>query len=82
MQTIKSSSGYPLTLLTGFVTSDSAQVLYKTTDFYSPQHERSIFWKDDTIAIDWPDVGGAPILSSKDSSAPSLEAAEIPDFRS
>ena len=67
----------------GFVvTSDSAQVLYKTTDFYSPQHERSIFWRDDTIAIDWPDLGGTPILSSKDLSAPSLEAAEVPDFRS
>ena len=66
----------------GFVvTSDSAQVLYKTTDFYSPQHERSIFWKDDTLAIDWPDFGGAPTLSPKDSSAPSLEAAEVPDFR-
>ena len=67
----------------GFVvTSDSAQVLYKATDFYSPEHERSIIWNDETAAIDWPDFGMAPILSSKDADAPSLSVAELPSFNS
>jgi dTDP-4-dehydrorhamnose 3,5-epimerase len=39
----------------GFVTlSDTAEFLYKTTDFYSPEHEQSIVWNDETIAIKWP----------------------------
>ena len=67
----------------GFVvTSDAAQVLYKATDFYSPEHERSIIWSDETIAIDWPDLGMAPILSSKDAEAPNLSVAELPSFNS
>ena len=67
----------------GFVvTSDSAQVLYKATDFYSPAHERSIIWNDETAAIDWPDFGMAPILSTKDADAPSLSVAELPSFNS
>ena len=66
----------------GFVvTSESAQVLYKATDFYSPQHERCIIWKDDTIAIRWPDIRMPPTLSAKDAQAPSLEEAEIPNFK-
>lgn len=65
----------------GFVvTSDSAQVLYKATDFYSPQHERSIIWSDDTIGIRWPDIGMPPTLSAKDAGALSLRQAETPDF--
>lgn len=67
----------------GFVvTSDSAQVLYKATDFYSPAHERSIIWSDETIAVSWPDFGACPILSTKDAKAPKLDAAEIPHFKS
>lgn len=62
------------------VTSESAQVLYKATDFYSPQHERSIIWNDDTIGIAWPDIIMPPNLSAKDAQAPSLERAEIPNF--
>ena len=54
------------------VTSDSAQVLYKATDFYSPVHERSIIWNDADIAINWPDIGAMPSLSLKDAEAPSL----------
>lgn len=66
----------------GFVvTSDSAQVLYKATDFYSPQHERSIIWDDDTIGIAWPDIGMDPILSAKDSEAPNLSMARVPEFK-
>ena len=67
----------------GFVvTSDAAQVLYKATDFYSPEHERSIIWSDETIAIDWPDLGMTPTLSSKDAEAPNLSVAELPSFNS
>ena len=67
----------------GFVvTSDAAQVLYKATDFYSPQHERSIVWDDETIAISWPDIGVDPILSAKDSGAPNLGRAQVPYFKS
>lgn len=67
----------------GFVVmSDSAQVLYKATDFYSPEHERSIIWSDETIAIDWPDLGVEPNLSPKDVDAPNLRVAELPSFNS
>lgn len=67
----------------GFVvTSDTAQVLYKATDFYSPEHERSIIWNDETIAIAWPNLGMTPTLSSKDADAPNLSVAELPSFNS
>ena len=66
----------------GFVvTSQSAQVLYKATDFYSPDHERSIVWDDETIAIDWPDIGMSPILSAKDADASTLENADLPTYK-
>ena len=55
------------------VTSDSADVLYKTTDYYAPEHERSIRWDDPTLSIDWP-LDGAPGLSEKDRNAPLLSA--------
>lgn len=63
------------------VTSDSAQVLYKTTDFYSPEHERSIIWNDETIGIRWPKISVPTTLSAKDAAAPSLGEAEIPTFK-
>ena len=50
----------------GFLTlSDSAEFLYKTTDFYSPEHEQSILWDDETIGIKWPS-DFEPILANKD----------------
>ena len=50
----------------GFVvTSDSAEFLYKTTDYWAPEFERSILWNDPTIGIDWP-LDGEPLLSGKD----------------
>ena len=50
----------------GFYTlSESAEVLYKVTDFYSPQHERTLLWNDADVAIEWPLVG-EPIISAKD----------------
>lgn len=51
------------------VTSESADLLYKTTDYYAPEHERCVLWNDPTLGIDWPlaAVGGGPRLSAKDS---------------
>jgi dTDP-4-dehydrorhamnose 3,5-epimerase len=50
----------------GFLTlSDSAEFLYKTTDYYSPEHERCILWRDANIGIAWP-VEGQPLVSAKD----------------
>lgn len=50
----------------GFVVlSDSAEFLYKTTDYYAPEHERCIVWNDPSLAISWP-VTAAPQLSAKD----------------
>jgi len=54
------------------VTSSTAEFLYKTTDYYAPEYERSIAWNDPALAIDWP-IKGAPSLSAKDQQAPLLE---------
>ncbi|NET53919.1 MAG: dTDP-4-dehydrorhamnose 3,5-epimerase [Merismopedia sp. SIO2A8] len=61
----------------GFVViSDMAEVLYKATDFYAPQHERSILWNDPAIAIDLP-IEGEVTLSKKDAEAKLLADAEV-----
>lgn len=61
----------------GFVVlSDYAEFLYKTTDFYAPQHERSILWNDPDIGIDW-QIEGEPILSGKDKAGKLLQDAEV-----
>lgn len=49
------------------VLSDSADFLYKTTDYYDPEHEHHIAWDDPDLAINWPLMGAAPTLSDKDS---------------
>jgi len=59
------------------VLSEVAEVLYKTTDYYAPQHERSIVWNDPQIAIDWPLGDAQPILSAKDQAGQSLAEAEV-----
>ena len=62
------------------VTSDSADFLYKTTDYYAPEHERSIAWNDPAIGIDWPLAAHgieAPVLSEKDRAALPLVEAEV-----
>ena len=60
------------------VTSDSADFLYKTTDYYAPQFERSIAWNDPTLAVAWPDLGEPPTLSTKDQAgAPLLSAKDV-----
>jgi dTDP-4-dehydrorhamnose 3,5-epimerase len=62
----------------GFVvTSDSADFLYKTTDYYAPQFERSIRWDDPAIGIQWPPLSVAPALSAKDQQAVCLAEAEV-----
>ena len=48
------------------VMSDTAEFLYKTTDYYAPEHERCIAWNDPTLSITWPDLGEPPKLSAKD----------------
>jgi dTDP-4-dehydrorhamnose 3,5-epimerase len=53
------------------VTSATAEFLYKTTDYYAPEFERSIAWNDPALAITWP-IEGAPSLSAKDQQAPLL----------
>ncbi len=51
----------------GFVVlSETADFLYKTTEYYAPSHERCIAWNDPTLNIRWPDIGMAPLLSAKD----------------
>lgn len=63
----------PAGLAHGFlVTSDSADFLYKTTDYYAPECEGSLRWDDPELGIDWPLHGGAPTLSGKDAAAPLL----------
>ena len=65
----------PPGLAHGFlVLSESADFVYKTTDYYSPQHERSLAWNDPQLAIAWPDLGKAPVLSGKDLAGLSLAA--------
>lgn len=62
----------------GFLTlSDRAEFLYKTTDYYSPDHERSLRWNDPEIGISWPIGDAHPVLSAKDSQAPCLRDAEV-----
>jgi dTDP-4-dehydrorhamnose 3,5-epimerase len=61
------------------VLSESAEFLYKTTDYYAPQHERCLLWNDPALAIDWPleRLAGAPLqLSAKDQVGTALNAAE------
>lgn len=61
----------------GFVVlSENAEFLYKTTDYYAPEYERSIAWNDPDIAIEWPMPGG-PVLSAKDRAGQWLKDAEI-----
>ena len=60
----------------GFLTlSDTADVLYKASDYYDPASERSVVWNDPDIGIAW-DLAREPILSGKDAAAPPLAAAE------
>jgi dTDP-4-dehydrorhamnose 3,5-epimerase len=61
----------------GFVVlSESAEFLYKTTDYWAPQHERCIVWNDAGLAIDW-ELDAAPLLSAKDAQGAPFAVAEV-----
>ena len=63
----------------GFVVlSEVAELLYKATDFYAPEHERCIAWNDPAIGIRWP-LSGAPTVSAKDRAGVPLAEAELFD---
>ena len=58
------------------VLSEHAEVVYKTTDYYAPAHERALLWNDPALRLSWP-LQGPPILSAKDLEAPPLARAEL-----
>ena len=61
----------------GFVVlSDTAEFLYKTTDYWFPEHERSLVWSDPTVGINWP-TQTTPQLAAKDAAAVTLDKAEL-----
>jgi dTDP-4-dehydrorhamnose 3,5-epimerase len=63
-----------------YVLSESAQVIYKVTDYYAPQWDRSILWNDPQIGVEWPLLEGSPpILSDKDRHGKQLAEAELFD---
>ena len=60
----------------GFIVlSESAEVLYKATDYYAPEHERSLLWNDAAVGIEWP-YDGEPLLKPKDAAGTRLGDAE------
>ena len=62
----------------GFVAlEDSTDFLYKCTDYYAPEHDRSVLWSDPAIGIEWPLDGIDPTISAKDAAAPLLKDAEV-----
>ncbi len=68
----------PVGFAHGFlVTSDVAEFVYKTTDYYAPQHERSLLWNDPELHIEWPLAGVAPQLKQADAEARPLSMAEV-----
>ncbi len=64
----------------GFVVlSESAEFLYKTTDYYAPEHEQCIAWNDPVLNIQWPDLGEQPKLSAKDAAGNTWASAHFFD---
>ena len=62
----------------GFVVlSESAEFLYKTTDYWALEHERCIMWNDPELAIEWPALEGPPLLSKKDALGSPFSTAEV-----
>ena len=62
----------------GFVVlSEAAEFLYKTTDYWAPEHERCIRWDDSDLAIAWPAIAGGPLLSAKDGAGAAFVDAEV-----
>jgi dTDP-4-dehydrorhamnose 3,5-epimerase len=61
-----------------YVLSPEAEFIYKCTDYYAPQHERTLLWNDPAIAVDWPVLPGtSPMLSDKDARGLPLSTAEV-----
>ncbi len=56
--------------------SESVDFLYKTTDYWSPEHERTLLWNDPALGIAWP-LDGAPVLTAKDAAGTPLAQAEV-----
>ena len=80
-ETLSGSNHRMLWIPAGFahgflVLSETAEVLYKATEFYAPQHERTILWDDASIGIQWP-IAQAAILSPKDLAGASFAQAEV-----
>jgi dTDP-4-dehydrorhamnose 3,5-epimerase len=80
---LSAENKYQLWIPPGFahgflVLSDTAEVIYKTTDYYTPQGDRTIIWNDPDLAIDWP-LKTKPILSAKDSNGQLFKSAELFD---
>ena len=72
----KASAWIPAGFAHGFlVVSEAAEVQYKTTDYYAPEHERTLQWNDPALAIQWP-LQGEPILAEKDRHGLPLASAE------
>lgn len=59
------------------VLSESADVLYKATDYYAPEHERSLLWNDPAVGVDWPLARIEPVLSDKDAAGLPLAQCEV-----
>lgn len=63
-----------------YVLSDWAEVIYKTTDYYAPEWERTLLWNDPDVGIEWPlPIGSLPLLSPKDLQGNLLKEAEVFD---
>ncbi|MEO7941458.1 MAG: dTDP-4-dehydrorhamnose 3,5-epimerase [Burkholderiaceae bacterium] len=85
-QELSADNRHQLWLPAGFahgflVLSDYAEVLYKTTDYYAPEHERCIAWDDPTLAIAWPLDGVQPSVSQRDATGIAFVQAELPNDR-
>ena len=60
-----------------YVISESAELLYKCTEYYHPEHDRNLLWNDEELAIEWPLIHSAPILSAKDQQASPFSKADL-----
>ena len=63
-----------------YVLSESAELYYKCTDYYFPEHEQNLLWNDPDVGIEWPLLNGSPLLSGKDCAG--LLLAEAPYYSS
>ena len=59
-----------------YVSSNAAEVLYKTTDYWAPEHERTLFWNDPAVGVEWP-LTGDPVLTPKDEAGLPLAMCEV-----